>query len=56
MSSITIKSSAVSPVAGWRRFLADSLLVGAATVVCQALGVCTSILFRLLLDPAQMGV
>lgn len=56
MSSITIKSSVVSPIAGWRRFLADSLLVGAATLVCQALGVCTSIIIRLLLDPAQMGV
>ena len=46
----------VAPVSGWRRMLADSLLVSAATVVCQALAVGTALLLRFALDPAQMGV
>ncbi|HUY91272.1 MAG TPA: hypothetical protein VMV10_21215 [Pirellulales bacterium] len=46
----------VAPVSGWRRMLADSLLVSAATIVCQGLAVATSLLLRFVLDPAQMGV
>jgi O-antigen/teichoic acid export membrane protein len=46
----------VSPVSGWRRAFGDWSVVGAATVVCHALGAVTSLLFRMLLDPAQMGI
>ena len=45
-----------APVTGWRRMIADSLLVSAATIGCQALGVAISLLLRFALDPAQMGV
>ena len=48
--------SIVAPETGWRRMIADWLAVGGATAVGQALGVVTSLLFRTLLDPAQMGV
>ena len=36
--------------------LADWLTVGSATAVCQVLGAATSLLLRLLLSPAQMGI
>ena len=45
-----------APVSGWRRLASDSLLVGGSTVVCHALGAMTSLTFRVLLDPAQIGV
>jgi O-antigen/teichoic acid export membrane protein len=45
-----------APVTGWRRMLADTLLIGSSTLVCQALGAVTSLLLRMLLDPAAMGV
>jgi hypothetical protein len=35
---------------------ADSLLVSASTLGCQALGIAMSLLLRFALDPAQMGV
>lgn len=41
---------------GIRRLLRDSMLVGATGLLCDALGVVTSLLFRTLLDPAQMGL
>lgn len=44
------------PVGGWRRVLADSFLVGGATLIGQALGVVTSLLLRFLLTPAQTGI
>lgn len=34
----------------------DWAMVGSATVVCHAMGAVTSLLFRLLLSPAQMGI
>ncbi len=40
----------------WRRLAADVGRVGTATVVCQVLGLATSLLMRGLLDPAQMGI
>jgi O-antigen/teichoic acid export membrane protein len=47
---------AIAPVRGWRRLFADSLTVGVTTIICQVLGVFSSVLFRALLDPAQMGI
>lgn len=44
------------PVTGWRRLLRDSMLVGGSSLVCDALGAVTSLLFRTLLDPTQMGL
>ncbi|HUY36044.1 MAG TPA: oligosaccharide flippase family protein [Pirellulales bacterium] len=48
--------AAPAPVSGWRRMFGDSLLVSGSAAICQALGVATSLLLRLALDPAQMGV
>jgi len=48
--------SLAAPRTGWRRMVGDWLAVGGATAVGQALGVVTSLVFRSLLDPAQMGV
>ena len=45
-----------APVGGWRRLLGDWLVVGSATAVCHGLGAATSLLLRLLLSPAQMGI
>ena len=45
-----------APVSGWRRLLGDWAVVGSAEIVCQSLGMVTSLLLRMLLDPAQMGV
>ena len=44
------------PLTGWRRLAGDWVVVSAATAVCHALGAVTSLLFRMLLNPAQMGV
>ena len=46
----------VAPLSGWRRMLADWLTVGSATAVCHMLGAATSLLLRMLLSPAQMGI
>jgi len=48
--------AAPAPVTGWRRVLADCGVVGGATTVCHVLGAATSLLLRMLLDPAQMGI
>ena len=45
-----------APLSGWRRLAADVAAVGGSTLVCQALGVVTSLLLRTALSPAQMGV
>ena len=45
-----------APLSGWRRMLGDWLLVGSATAVCHVLGAATSLLLRMLLSPAQMGI
>ena len=47
---------ATEPLGGWRRMIADTLLVGGSTICCHGLGAVTSVLLRGLLDPAQMGV
>jgi O-antigen/teichoic acid export membrane protein len=58
MSTEALASDAIicAPVSGWRRMLADTLVVGSSTLLCQALGAVTSLLLRMLLDPAAMGV
>lgn len=48
--------AASAPASGWRRVLTDWLVVSGATAVCHAMGVVTSLLLRMLLSPAQMGV
>ncbi|MGH7194388.1 MAG: lipopolysaccharide biosynthesis protein [Candidatus Saccharimonadales bacterium] len=45
-----------APVTGWRKLFADIATVSAASIVCQAIGVMTSLLLRIALSPAQMGV
>ena len=45
-----------APLSGWRKTIADTLLVGSSTLACQALGVVTSLAMRALLDPAAMGI
>lgn len=54
--TVDCSAPAIAPVRGWRTALADSFVVGGATLICQALGVVTSIAFRALLDPAQIGI
>ena len=48
--------AASAPASGWRRVLTDWLVVSGATAVCHAMGAVTSLLLRMLLSPAQMGV
>lgn len=55
MSSIA-SSPQCAPVTGWRKVVTDTLLVGGSTIVCQGLGVVTSLLLRWLLTPEAMGV
>lgn len=45
-----------APAGGWRRVAIDWLTVSGATAICHALGMVTSLLFKVLLDPAQMGI
>jgi len=45
-----------APAGGWRRVAVDWLTVSGATAICHALGMVTSLLLKVLLDPAQMGV
>ncbi len=45
-----------APAGGWRLVAVDWLTVSGATVVCHGLGVVTSLLLKVLLNPAQMGV
>ncbi|MBN1589251.1 MAG: oligosaccharide flippase family protein [Pirellulales bacterium] len=45
-----------APVTGWRRAVGDWLLVGGTTLFCHVIGAATSLLLRVLLDPAQMGI
>ena len=48
--------SPAAPIRGWRRLFGDWLVVGSATAVCHFLGALTSLLLRMLLSPAQMGI
>jgi O-antigen/teichoic acid export membrane protein len=43
-------------VTGWRRAAADWTVVGGSTLFCHALGAVTSLLLRMFLSPAQMGI
>ncbi len=45
-----------APVSGWRPVLFDWLLVGSSTAICHALGMAASLLLRVVLSPAQMGI
>jgi len=45
-----------APVSGWRRMLGDWVVVGSATAACHLLGALSSLLLRMLLSPAQMGI
>ncbi len=46
----------LAPLTGWSKLVADSMVVSGSTLFCQAIGVVTSLLFRALVSPAQMGV
>ncbi len=50
------RKTLAAPAGGWRRVFGDWALVGSATTVCHGLGAVTSLLLRLLLSPAQMGI
>lgn len=52
----TAEGALPAPVTGWRRLLGDWAMVGSAEVVCQGLGAVTSLLLRVFLSPAQMGI
>lgn len=52
----TCEPAIPAPVSGWRRLLGDWAVVGSAEMICQALGSATSLLLRMLLSPAQMGI
>ncbi len=45
-----------APDRGWRTVVRDGSLVGSGTIAGQMLGVATSLLLRMLLSPAQMGL
>ena len=45
-----------TPLSGWRRVLGDWIVVSGATVVTQALGTAISVVLRMVMSPAQMGV
>lgn len=45
-----------APVTGWRRLVADCLLVSGTAVVCQVLAAATGIALRMCVSPAQMGI
>ena len=54
--SPTATRSLGAPVRGWRRLFGDWLIVGSATGVRHVFGAITSLLLRVLLSPAQMGI
>ncbi len=54
-TSTTLRPAA-APLSGWRRMFVDWLVVSGATIVTQALGVLSSLVLRVALSPAQMGV
>lgn len=45
-----------APVTGWRRLAGDWILVSGATLSCQVVAAATSLVLRMLLSPAQMGI
>ncbi|MBL9123539.1 MAG: lipopolysaccharide biosynthesis protein [Planctomycetaceae bacterium] len=45
-----------APLSGWRRVARDTLYVGSATAIGHVLAAATSLLLRILLDPAEMGI
>jgi O-antigen/teichoic acid export membrane protein len=55
--SETLRSPPMAtPLSGWQRMVADWWTVGSATAICHVLGAVTSLLLRVLLSPAQMGI
>lgn len=48
--------STTAALACWRRLAADLARVGGSTAICQVLGLGAALVFRALLDPAQMGI
>lgn len=52
----TPRVSSPVPASGWWRVVVDCVLVSGATIACSLLGMVTSLLFRMFLDPAQMGI
>lgn len=52
----TAARTSTAPLSGWRRMFADWIVVSGATVVTQVLGVLSSLVLRMALSPAQMGV
>lgn len=52
----TAAKHAAAPVEGWRRVARDGLYVGGSTAIGHLLAAATSLLLRLLLDPAEMGI
>jgi O-antigen/teichoic acid export membrane protein len=53
---MTALGTSAAPLSGWRRMFVDWIVVSGATLVAQALGVLSSIVLRMALSPAQMGV
>lgn len=45
-----------APLHGWRRVARDGVYVGGSTAIGHLLAAATSLLLRLLLDPAEMGI
>jgi O-antigen/teichoic acid export membrane protein len=49
-------ASIPAPASGWRRVFVDWLVVGGSTAACHLLGTAASLLLRMAVSPAQMGV
>jgi O-antigen/teichoic acid export membrane protein len=47
---------AAAPASGWWRVIVDCAMVSGTTLVCHVFATVASLVFRMLLDPAQMGV
>lgn len=56
MSTLSASPAAPAPEPTWRRLFADGCRVGGAGVVCQGIGVVTSLALRAALDPAAAGI
>jgi O-antigen/teichoic acid export membrane protein len=55
-SLVSTARVSTAPLSGWRRMFVDWIVVSGATIVTQVLGVLSSIVLRMALSPAQMGV
>ncbi len=52
----TVLHTPAAPAGGWRRVALDCLTVSGAAAVCHGLGMVSSLLLKIFLDPAQMGI